>query len=304
MDPRHLMQLAVVVELGSVTKAARKLNLTQPTLSRTIRVIEDRVGGKVLRRGRYGVTATQIGQRLAEEGRAIILHAEAAQLAVQEWRHGLGGDVRLGLGPMLAVSLMAEFFSRNAGSAPAYGLKLSTDLPMALLDRLKADELDAAILPHDLSRRDDTLHRDLLFTDRLAIFVGSRDPLAGQSGVDPARLADHAWITVSERAGLFDLTHGALEALGLPDVIPRIENSGDVMITFRLLEQTRACAVLPLRLASLVQDRFRIAPVTVTASLPTRDVGFWTTPTGRDRPEVVDFRARLRAFLPVVGLAG
>jgi len=303
MDPRHLMQLAVVIELESVTKAARKLNLTQPTLSRTIRVIEDRVGGKVLRRGRYGVTATDIGQRLAEEGRAIILHAQAAQSAVQDWRHGLGGDVRLGLGPMLAASLMAEFFGRTADVPVAYGLKLSTDLPMALLDRLKADELDAAILPHDLSRRDDALHRELLFTDHLAIFVGGQDPLAGQTGVDPTHLADHTWITVSERAGLFDLTRGTLDALGLPDVIPRVENSGDVMITFRLLEQTRACAVLPLRLAGLVQDRFNIAPVSMTAPLPTRDIGVWTTPSGRDRPEVVDFLTRLRAFLPVVGLA-
>ena len=48
MDPRLLTQLAIIVELGSVTKAARKLNVTQPTLSRLI--MEDRVGGPLLRR--------------------------------------------------------------------------------------------------------------------------------------------------------------------------------------------------------------------------------------------------------------
>ncbi|MCH1516400.1 MAG: LysR family transcriptional regulator, partial [Alphaproteobacteria bacterium] len=56
MDPRHLSQLATIIELGSVTRAAERLNVTQPTLSRTIRIIEDKVGGAVLRRDRYGVT--------------------------------------------------------------------------------------------------------------------------------------------------------------------------------------------------------------------------------------------------------
>ena len=56
MNPKYLAQLATIVELGSVTKAAQKLNTTQPTLSRTIKLIEDRVGAPVLRRGRHGVT--------------------------------------------------------------------------------------------------------------------------------------------------------------------------------------------------------------------------------------------------------
>ena len=78
MDPKYLVQLAIIAELGSVTKAARTLNVTQPTLSRTIKVIEDRVGGAVLRRGRYGVTPTEIGLRLAEEGREIMRRSQRA----------------------------------------------------------------------------------------------------------------------------------------------------------------------------------------------------------------------------------
>ena len=43
MNPKYLVQLATIIELGSVTKAAQKLNTTQPTLSRTLKVIEDRI---------------------------------------------------------------------------------------------------------------------------------------------------------------------------------------------------------------------------------------------------------------------
>ena len=108
MDPKHLIQLAIVAELGSVTKAARKLNITQPTLSRTIKVIEDRVGGAVLRRGRHGVTTTDIGQRLAEEGRHIMRRTHEAESAVQEWKEGMSGTLRIGVGPMLAVTIMGD----------------------------------------------------------------------------------------------------------------------------------------------------------------------------------------------------
>ena len=68
MNPKYLAQLATIVELGSVTKAAQKLNTTQPTLSRIIKLIEDRVGAPVLRRGRHGVTATEIGFRSNIDG--------------------------------------------------------------------------------------------------------------------------------------------------------------------------------------------------------------------------------------------
>ena len=76
MNPKYLAQLATIVELGSVTKAAQKLNTTQPTLSRIIKLIEDRVGAPVLRRGRHGVTATEIGFRLADSGREIMRRSQ------------------------------------------------------------------------------------------------------------------------------------------------------------------------------------------------------------------------------------
>ncbi|MAI17018.1 MAG: hypothetical protein CMP94_06540, partial [Gammaproteobacteria bacterium] len=57
-------QLATIIELGSVTRTAERLNLTQPTLSRTLWIIEDKVGGAVLRRDRYGVTRTDKGSAI------------------------------------------------------------------------------------------------------------------------------------------------------------------------------------------------------------------------------------------------
>lgn len=297
MDPKFLAQLAVIVELGSVTKAANKLNVTQPTLSRSVKIIEDRVGGAVLHRARYGVAPTEIGERLAEEGRAILRRSDRARSAIQEFMHGLNGELRVGVGPMIAATIMGDFFADTVDSPPSYSLKIHCEAASRLTQRLKDDLLDVAIAPFDLNMPEDGLHREKLFSDKLAVFVGEDDPLSGIASVSPAMLADYQWVTVGEISGLFDLNRETLDRMGLSEVTPLIENTGDVTMTFRMLEKTRSCSVLPFRMLGTHQERFRIAPVDLDIELQTRNIGFWTTARGRSRLEVVDFFGRLDAYL-------
>lgn len=297
MDPRLLTQLAIIVELGSVTKAARKLNVTQPTLSRSIKIMEDRVGGPLLRRERFGVSPTEIGRRLAEEGRRILQRTETAQTMINEWKHGLAGELRVGVGPMLAATLMGEFFAGLMNEPPGYSLKLHSETAARVTKRLKDEELDVAIIPFELNVAEEGLVRELLFQDRLAVFVGEDDPLARTKQVNPQALAPYQWIAVGETSGLFDLTRETLDRIGLPGVAPTIENSGDVTMTFRMLESAKTCSLLPLMQLLPYTKRYRIAPVDLSMKLQTRNVAFWTTQTSRDRPEVLDFLSRLQGFI-------
>jgi DNA-binding transcriptional LysR family regulator len=296
MDPKHLMQLATIVELGSLTKAAQRLNTTQPSLSRVVKVIEDRVGGAVLRRDRYGVSPTEIGARLAEDGREIMRRAQQADVSIEKWRSGMG-ELRVGVGPMLATTIMGDFLADLIGTNMGYGLKIYCEYAARLLERLHKDQLDVAIMPYDLNRQDGPLIRETLFQDRLAIFVGRDDPLAAQRAVPPAALAQHNWIAVGEISGLFDVTRDTLDGLGLQSVTPALENTGDVTMTFRILERTRSCSMLPFRVLGTFQEHFRVAPVDLSVELPLRSVGFWTTQAVSDRPECLDFKKRLSAYL-------
>ena len=302
MNPKYLIQLATIVELGSLTRAAQKLNMTQPTLSRTVRVIEDRVGGAVLRRGRHGVTPTDIGKRLAEAGREILLCSQQADASIQDWKHGITGDIRVGVGPMLAATIMGDFFAQCIAAPSSYGIKVYCEYAARLVDRLHSDQLDVAIIPIDLNRIEGGLVREKLFQDRLSVFVGGDDPLVGQTNVSPQELSDHQWMSVGEISGLFDVTRDTLDHLGLPDATPRLENTGDVTMTFRMLELTKSCSMLPFRLLGTHQERFHIAPVDLNVQLPERNVGFWTTSEARDRPEIVHFFESLNVYLAKIGL--
>ena len=84
MDSRTLKQLATIIGSGSLTRAAERLAVTQPTLTRSIQALEDRVGEAVLERSRYGVRPTAIGLRLAEIGNRILEEENQASEVLQK----------------------------------------------------------------------------------------------------------------------------------------------------------------------------------------------------------------------------
>ena len=70
MDFRHLRAFIAVAEEASVTKAAERLHISQPPLSRHIKQLEGELGITLFIRHRQGVTLTDAGQRLLEKARA------------------------------------------------------------------------------------------------------------------------------------------------------------------------------------------------------------------------------------------
>lgn len=105
------------------------LHLTQPTLSRDIRQLEDRVGAPVLKRGRYGVTPTSVGQMLAQQGRAIRACVGTAQTGVSEWKSGLDFELRIGVGPMIALALLLRFLESAFHAGWSNRMRFRTEAP-------------------------------------------------------------------------------------------------------------------------------------------------------------------------------
>ena len=84
-----------IVECGSISAGARHLNIPQPTLSRYLRVLEEYCGTALLRRDTHRMNLTQTGQRLLEDARTMLAHAEAADQRLREDQTMLSGHLRL-----------------------------------------------------------------------------------------------------------------------------------------------------------------------------------------------------------------
>lgn len=303
MDPRLLYQLAEIVEHGSLSKAAERLNLTQPTLSRNVRIIEDRVGAPVLLRGPLGVIPTEIGARLAEEGRQIAWRSRNAAEILDQWREGLKSQVRLGVGPMLALSVMPGFLRAGIERPWSFALAVTTATPQRLLGRLIRDELDVALAPAKLNLHHENLHQETLFQDRLGVFVGARHPLArrGRDPVAPSALNDCRWIDVGAQSRIHGTHVEVLRDIGVAARPSAISFTGDVSMAVALLTTTDAVCLLARKLARLVPQGAGLREIPLTVALPRRDIAFWTPRKALETPSVIEFRRRVTAHMARFG---
>lgn len=98
MEPKHLMQLAVILEKGSITAAAEYLNLTQPTLTRNMQTLEMQAGGSLFDRSRFGVRSSRLGENLARQGRSIARQIKVAEESASRHKLGFHSQLRVGIG--------------------------------------------------------------------------------------------------------------------------------------------------------------------------------------------------------------
>lgn len=144
LDPLH--HFVLVAEAGSFTAAARRAHLTQPALTAAIRRLEATLGTRLFVRGRRGAEPT-------ESGRALLPHARAALVAVEEGKRavaeveGLGvGAVRIGAGSTAVTYLLPSIVGGFRKRYPGVALSLVELYNDALLLEVDAGRLDLAIV--------------------------------------------------------------------------------------------------------------------------------------------------------------
>lgn len=94
-DLSLLRAFVSIVECGSISAGARRLNVSQPTLSRRLRDLEEHCGTALVRRDTHAMCVTPIGQRLLADARTMLALAEEAEQHLREDRMELSGHLRL-----------------------------------------------------------------------------------------------------------------------------------------------------------------------------------------------------------------
>src|SRR4051812_8572541 len=138
MEFRHLRYFIAVAEELNFTRAAQRLNIAQPPLSRQIQQLEEEIGAQLLARDRRRVALTDAGQTFLLEARRLVLQAERAIESVRPAQHGAVGVVHVGIGAGLGQRV-AQLFNEHAKHFPGVKVEckdiLSTLQNEALRDR-------------------------------------------------------------------------------------------------------------------------------------------------------------------------
>lgn len=143
-DLSLLRAFVCIVECGSISAGARRLKVSQPTLSRQLRTLEERCGAALLRRDTHAMCVTSIGQRLLADARSLLAHAEEAELRLREDQRELSGLLRLfatiDWGQWVVTPMVSSFLQIH----PKVTMELAlTNRPLHLL----REGCDIGILP-------------------------------------------------------------------------------------------------------------------------------------------------------------
>ena len=197
MDFRHLRAFVAVAEERSFTKAALRLHISQPPLSRHISQLEDELGITLFVRHRQGVDLTPAGRVLFEKARTASqavseFHETARSVKTRHVR-----PVRVGIvwGLWEAVNRIRVRHAERFPDLPIAG----QDLCAGHGDPLQERQVDVALIRAPIEDTD--LDSEVLFEERLVALLGDTHPLAAR---DSVKLADLA----AEPLLLFDRSHG------------------------------------------------------------------------------------------------
>lgn len=213
MDLAQLRTLVHVAELGSLSKAAGRLRIAQPALSRQIRLLEDELGARLFDRHGRGMVITEAGREALRHAKRVLAETEELRASVSGPGAELTGHVAVGLPPTLADMISVPLVAAFSTTHPRVRLQLVAAYTGYLLDSLYRGEIDLAVLydpraPRSLRIR--PLMQEALF------LIGPGD--AGLTAEEPVpfrALAGQRLLLPSTRHGLRNMVQHFADEAGI-----------------------------------------------------------------------------------------
>ncbi|MDO9435547.1 LysR family transcriptional regulator [Hydrogenophaga sp.] len=275
MDPRHLVQLAVILEKGSITQASRHLHLTQPTLTHNMQTLEMQADGTLFERSRYGVRSTVLGEMLAREGRAILQRLQDAQELTARHRRGIRHQLRLGVGPLIGAALSDTLTHTLLEHFPDLALMLQSDRPHRLVEQLIDGRHDFVIAPSWLEHPPPGLERQLLVHDSLGVFCGSPHPLARRRTLRAGDANGQRWLSLGTASPFDQDVRDMLAGAGIEGMQVEITVLGEALMLLQTLARGRHLAVLPHFPVRMLRPRYPLKELVLPTPVTPRPIYLW-----------------------------
>lgn len=292
MDPKHLLQLANILECGSISKASQVLHLTQPTLTHNMQALEFIAGGKLFERSRFGVRSTALGEILAREGRAIERRIRDANEACARHRGGMRNSVRLGTGPLVGAALIPDLLAMLSGCACRYALSVQSDRPHLLVDQLVDGRHDLVIAPTWLEKPPPGIERFLMVQDHIGIFCARTHPFAKNGKLN----GKTEWLSMGSASPFDRNVREMLQEAGIEEAKSGAMVLGDTLMLLRILAQGNHLAVLPKYPMRTLSANFDLVELKVQSPPKSRDIYVWCRSEMLENSALVTLKKSIISF--------
>jgi DNA-binding transcriptional LysR family regulator len=199
MELRHLRYFVAVAEAENVSRAALKLHVSQPALSRQIRDLEDELGFLLLERSAKSVRLTDAGKTFQAEARAVLQRVDEALKTARAVATGGRGELHVGYAPSLTVRILPPTLRAFQAGSPNVRVLLHDLSTEEMLARLRDGTLQIAFLVRPTRAMLRGLRFEELLRDSLCLAVAPKHPLARRRTVKLAELAREPLIAYSRK---------------------------------------------------------------------------------------------------------
>ena len=266
MDLRQLKTFVHVAELGSLSKAADRLRVAQPALSRQMRMLEDELKVALFTRHGRGMVLTSSGEVLLARAIAVLRDVEAARADVAADAGAVKGRVVLGTPPTVGDVLSARLVERFLRQHPGVSIRIVPAFSGYLLDWLQRGEIDLAVMYEPDTRQN--LRSEPLLSENLFVVTGPDTRTARPRSMALAKVFERRLVLPGPQHGLRKLVERAAHKL---DMKLDIVVEADSLQTMKdLVERGLGSTILPLVSVHREVAERRLAAALITAPVLTR----------------------------------
>jgi DNA-binding transcriptional LysR family regulator len=245
MQVQQLAYFAAVARTRHFTRAAELVGVSQPTLSKQIRVLENSLGSPLFVRNRGQIELTSAGEALLPHAQRILIDVESAQRSVDEVAGLRRGRVRLGATPSVCDGLLPDLLTGFHERHPDIDLEVQEAGSRVLTRELGQGRLDLALLivplRPDSSIETGSIETTSLLTERLVLASPADADLPQRISVSGLR--ELPLVMFREGYDLREVTLGACRAAGFE---PRLAvEGGEMSAVLRFVEAGLGHAVVP-----------------------------------------------------------
>jgi len=259
-DLDELRTFCAAADLGGIGRAAQRLHVTQPAVSRRLQGLEDLVGARLLERSPRGVTLTPAGERLYAHARPILAELDALAETIAGLR-GTAATVRLVLSHTAAEHLLAGALARMQQESQA-PVEVVVANSRTVKRMVAAGEVDVGVAACDVDEQPPGVVTHPLIDDEIVIVVPLNHPWARMRSISPQELLATAVVRRDPGAHTRQVVDGALREHGV------LAAACEVGSTAAAKEEARG------RCLPAVMSRMAVAPADGLEIVEVRGVAF------------------------------
>jgi DNA-binding transcriptional LysR family regulator len=253
MDLRRLEIFVKVAELGSFSRAAEALSLTQPTVSEHVRALEDALGVPLLDRLGRGATPTRAGTLLLGYAQRMLALAREAAQAIEQFQGRVSGELTVGGSTIPGEYVVPELIGAFRGKYPDVRVSLLIGSSREVQTWVEEGRVEIGVVGAAPAAR--VLEGRPLMADELVIVVGAEHPWATRATVSLDELKVEPMIVRERGSGSRQTFERALEGVGLD--LGGFRIVGEIASTQAIKQAVRAGVGVSLISRRAVEDECR-----------------------------------------------